>query len=225
MNDKIDNLKRLNRTSYEEVARSFDVTRQGPWQEIVPLTQHVKEGDSILDLGCGNGRLLNALPSVNFSYLGIDGNDYLLHQASKKFPDRKFTLARLEDMELDSKAYDTIFCVAAFHHLVGREDRLSFLMKCLRALKPEGILILSAWKLWQLRYIKNMFIFPMDKVSLNDFFIPWNAGGKTVYRYYHGFTKIELRYLLREVGFKNFTITKSLSGTRRGYNYIVQAVR
>lgn len=213
----------MNRESYEQVAESFDVTRQGPWQEIVPLTQHVKDGDSILDLGCGNGRLLNALPGVNFDYLGIDGNDYLLHQASKKFPARKFMLARLEDIELNPQSYTSIFCVAAFHHLVGRDDRLSFLKKCLGALKPRGILILSAWKLWQLRYVKNMFMFPMDKVQPNDFFIPWNAGGKTVYRYYHGFTKGELTRLLRMAGFKNFEVSTSPSDTRRGNNYIVKA--
>ena len=44
--------------NYEEIADQFSETRKKHlWPELIELTKNIKEGSSILDVGCGNGRL------------------------------------------------------------------------------------------------------------------------------------------------------------------------
>ena len=218
----------MNEKSYETVAEAFDASRQRPWRELGRYAHDIREGYRILDLGCGNGRLLKELPKVNFEYLGIDSNAFLLAKAREAFPERKFVQMQLEDLQLGVDQYDHIFCVATFHHLVTKEDRLRLLQKCHTALKSGGVLILAVWNLWQAKYLRYLFSQVTYKISWNDFFVPWKLPSGTVWRYYHGFTAHELVSLVREAGFTHCTLGQedALSPqqlTKR--NYIVRAVK
>ena len=143
--EKEKRLQQLNTSSYEQLAQDFDATRFTPWKEMEPIVVDIKDGDSIADIGCGNGRLLKALPSVNFKYVGIDSNNYLLEKARKFYPDHEFRLSDMESLELEENSYDYIFFIASFHHLVTKKARLVLLNKCKKALKGDGVLIISVW--------------------------------------------------------------------------------
>lgn len=216
---KKEKLKSVVTDSYLRVAKSFDNTRQTPWKELEELTSSVQEGDNILDLGCGNGRLLKALTSVNFNYLGIDSNQYLLQQAEHNFPEHIFVKSELPDLPDLAEEYDFVFMIASFHHLVDKEDRLFLLQRIKELLKPDGTLIMTNWNLWQSKYFKYILTNWSDKLVWNDFFIPWkNSSGEVeAWRYYHGFTSNELRSLLKKAGFK------ILEHKKEGHNYITKA--
>lgn len=223
--NRIERLQHSNQKAYEDIQQSFDKTRQSPPREMAEYAAEVHSGFHVLDLGCGNGRLLKALPSVNFEYEGIDGNAYLLQKAREAFPNRTFTHAKLEDVVLAPSAYDVIFCSATLHHMVTRKDRLHLLQKCHGALTEGGVLIVSVWNLWQPQYIQYILAKPHLKLSWNDFFIPWKADTTMVWRYYHGFTKGELSRLFAHAGFRNYSITTLRGDTSRRYNYVVRAVK
>ena len=218
----------MNEKSYESIAQAFDMSRQHPWRELGRYANDIREGDRILDLGCGNGRLLKALPNVNYEYVGIDANDFLISQSKAAFPNRLFRKERLEDVELGSESYDRIFCIATFHHLVTREDRLRLLQKCHTALKTGGVLILAAWNLWQWKYMRYLFSQVGYKISWNDFFVPWRLPSGTVWRYYHGFTARELSSLFREAGFTHIEMEQEEALSSQQWqkrNYIVRVVK
>jgi SAM-dependent methyltransferase len=217
--NRITILKELNAQAYERIAHEFDRTRQVAWQELTDLGSAVKDNDRVADLGCGNGRLLKALPKVNFDYVGIDANAHLINQARYEFPGQAFSVATLEHMELELASFDVIFCIAAFHHLIGTNDRLAFLQKCHDALKPGGQLCMTVWNLWQPKYVKYYFHDVSKKVDWNDLMIPWNAGKEPVWRYYHAFTKRGLRRLLEKVQFRNVEVTTI------GRNYVIRAMK
>lgn len=214
---KIESLRRYNQDVYEAIAPSFDRTRQRPWPELDDIMRQVGAGQRLLDLGCGNARLLKALPSVNFDYLGIDSNEYLLSAARQQWPRHTFERRPLETLQLARNTFDHIFCVAAFHHLASKEDRWRFLRQCRQALAPGGRLIITVWRLWQFRYLKYGLAQIRRKVSWRDLFIPWKADGQVVWRYYHAFTSLELRWLLHDAGFKEYQLS------RKGDNYLVVA--
>ncbi|MFH0873232.1 MAG: methyltransferase domain-containing protein [Candidatus Komeilibacteria bacterium] len=202
-------------SSYENIADVFDASRQNAWRE-AELIMLITEGDRVLDLGCGNGRLLKAVPPVNFDYLGIDSNAYLLDQARKDFPQRQFERANMLDYDFGSEQWDKIYCLAAFHHLATKEDRLLFLNKVYHALKPGGQLLMTNWYLWQRRYWPSFFHWSQHKIAWNDCFVTWAHASP---RYYHAFTGGELKRLLKQAGFKH------LEQKVQDRNYLTVAVK
>ena len=76
------NLLTLVKSSYEEIADQFNQTRKKHlWPELIELTKEIKTGDKILDIGCGNGRLLEAFGNKKVNYLGVDNSEKLINLA------------------------------------------------------------------------------------------------------------------------------------------------
>lgn len=192
------------RRSYEAIAADFDHSRQYSTPELQAAVDAIKPGHTILDLGCGNGRLLKAVDNVNFDYLGIDTNPALLRQAQLNFPQATFVHHDMVTFEYGVEQWDNIFAIASFHHLVTTSDRLEVLSRVYAGLKPGGSFIMTNWRLWQWRYAASFFYWWRHKMAWNDTFITWNHQHP---RYYHAFTTGELHRLLRAAGFTTCTTT------------------
>ena len=54
---KIQNILNQTHDIYNTIAPDFSITRGKWWHALDEFKNYAKEGDSILDLGCGNGRL------------------------------------------------------------------------------------------------------------------------------------------------------------------------
>ena len=81
-------------------------------------------------MGCGNGRLLNSLPS-GIQYLGVDASLGMIEEAKKLHPSSHFAVIAMENIEenLRGGQYDAIVFLASFHHLETREDRKKTLLQ------------------------------------------------------------------------------------------------
>jgi len=179
------------------------------------------DGVKVLDLGCGNGRVIKLLESSSkkFDYLGIDFSEELLTQGRKQWPGHTFQLADIRNVDLLADSFDLVLMIASFHHLETKKERILLLAKVYQALRPGGYLLLTNWNLWQRKYLKYLFKNIKQKKAWNDFFIPWkkySQDKKTWWRYYHGFTKRELDKLLIQAGFAFV----SASTTNVGHNLL-----
>ncbi|MCD6109280.1 class I SAM-dependent methyltransferase [bacterium] len=190
---------------YLEIADSFSKTRNHPWHEFSSFKKYIKEGDRILDLGCGNGRLYTFLKDIkNISYTGIDNNETLITYAQKNYPSTNFVVGNLLQIPFHDEA-DILFSIASLHHIPSSDLRNKSIQETNRVLKKNGYAIFTVWNLFQKRYrrhiIKSLFNFIVHfgEYDWNDTFIPW---GKTnIKRYYHAFTPNELRKLFKKNGF------------------------
>jgi len=73
---------------------------------------------SLLDLGCGDGRLSGAVPE-GIEYLGVDFSSGRIEKAKKNHPDRAFVCQdAYEFLEGDDGKYDFIACFEFLEHLV-----------------------------------------------------------------------------------------------------------
>ncbi|OGF22596.1 hypothetical protein A2Y83_01065 [Candidatus Falkowbacteria bacterium RBG_13_39_14] len=73
------------RDNYNLCAEEFSRTRSYNWKSVKELTgRYVERGMKILDVGCGNGRLLELLRSKGVDYTGIDSSEKLIGEARKK---------------------------------------------------------------------------------------------------------------------------------------------
>ena len=77
-------------TDYDIIASHFSHTRKYVWEDIKPFLDIIEPKSRVLDLGCGNGRILQELKTKQIDYLGIDQSKKLLKMAEKHYPSYTF---------------------------------------------------------------------------------------------------------------------------------------
>ncbi len=210
-NEKAKKLIDQNKEVYNTIAPYFSDTRAYLWEELKPLSVYTKPGDTVADLGCGNGRLYqmfqnlqgtDAAPEAPISYIGIDQSEELIKIAKEKNPNGTFYVGQLSELPLADASCDVAYCIAAFHHLPNRELRLRALNEMKRILKKGGHIIMTNWNLHSKSVAKNIEKGKWRVQDGNDFIIPWfSPQGKILgERYYYGFTPEELAELFKEAG-------------------------
>ncbi|MFZ2975521.1 MAG: hypothetical protein WA055_02765, partial [Candidatus Moraniibacteriota bacterium] len=91
----------------------------------------------------------------------------------------------------------------------GAKHHKEIISELYRLLKPGGYLVVTVWDLWQPKYRKNIFKNWKDKLlgrsalEFNDCFISFTDNqGQKFNRFHHAFTKLGLKKLLSQGGFK-----------------------
>lgn len=212
------NLLSLVSRNYDEVAEEFDKSRskysEPLWSELAKLAGQVKNSGRVLDVGCGNGRLLEIIGKKKIIYLGVDNSQNIINIAKAKYPNYKFVLGNiLELSQLPDINFNYVFCVAVLHHLPGKDLRLKALKQLKNKISDEGKIIITAWNMWsQAKFRKliiKFFLLKLLKKNNMDFGdIIFEGFSKFSKRYYHAFTKLELRRLGRKAGLKTERIYK-----------------
>ena len=72
-------------SGYDQMAQKFSETRKFFWRDLEFVADYIKNGDKILDFGCGNGRILEILENKNISYIGADISGKLIKLAKDKY--------------------------------------------------------------------------------------------------------------------------------------------
>jgi SAM-dependent methyltransferase len=104
------------------------------------IREHVKprEGDRILDIGCGPGDVVGfLLPGVR--YVGFDESAAYIRAARRRFGDRaEFHCQRVAEKTLESQGeFDIVLAFGILHHLDDAEA-LDLFRLASRGLKPGG---------------------------------------------------------------------------------------
>lgn len=104
----------------------------------------LREGDGVLDFGCGSGRLAHALGKRRpIAYLGIDIVQDLLDYAATKAPAHyRFRLNRALTLPVIDEAADWCCAFSVFTHLLHAESYL-YLQELARIAKPGGRILFS----------------------------------------------------------------------------------
>lgn len=121
----------------EKYAEDFQFVHK--YGEDVLSLLNIKKGDSVVDLGCGNGRLSVKLKEMGADVVGIDGSEEMLAIAEDNYNDINFLLADAVNFQLDKKA-DAIFSNAVFHW-IDENNQQKLLNNISRNLKKGGQLV------------------------------------------------------------------------------------
>lgn len=207
-------LLELNHQFYQSFADPFSATRQRLQPGVVQAVESIPEDISLLDLGCGNGRLAAHLREKGHTgpYVGIDASPGLIQIASQqKLPETFFFQADLVDQQwvdkLPRPIFEGIFCFATLHHIPGSTLREQFLHQVRKLLDPDGFFIHSNWQFLLSPKLRRR-IQPWEKIGLTenqvdpqDYLLDWRRGGAGL-RYVHFFSSDELSSLAGQTGFK-----------------------
>jgi 2-polyprenyl-3-methyl-5-hydroxy-6-metoxy-1,4-benzoquinol methylase len=114
----------------------------------------------ILDLGCGNGYLVNVLIEDGFNAYGTDASEKGIAIAKQRNPERFFVQDLSSDAlpaQLRDIPFDTIVSTEVIEHLYNPEAFIEF---CRMQLKQGGELIITTP---YHGYLKNLFLSIFDK--------------------------------------------------------------
>jgi ubiquinone/menaquinone biosynthesis C-methylase UbiE len=199
-------LLKKTKEDYNLIADEFSRVRTRIWEEMrFLIDDYVMAGEKILDLGCGNGRLYQTLKEKKVDYVGVDPSEKLIEIAKRRFPEAKFQTADTLRLPYPNNFFDRIYSIAVLHHIPSEGFRLQFLREAKRILKPEGLLILTVWNLWQKTKIRKLIfkftllkIFGKTKLDFKDILMNWQGMEDC---YFHCFIKRELRKLVEKTTF------------------------
>jgi alkylated DNA repair protein alkB family protein 8/tRNA (uracil-5-)-methyltransferase TRM9 len=210
---------------YNLIAEDYSASRPSVWKELSIFNSLIKDGDKVLDLGCGNGRLVELFNGKAVDYLGVDNSENLLSIAKKRYPKSNFLLADALNLPFPDNSFDAVFSIAVLHHIPGRELRIKFFDEAKRVLKPGGVLVLTVWNLFRSKTLPLLFrhsflkTIGLSKLEYGDVLVPW--ADKTN-RYYHYFTKREMTELVKKTNFEIIEIGSLKSiGNGRDNLYLV----
>jgi SAM-dependent methyltransferase len=185
-------LLQLNQSFYDTLADSFAETRVTMHPGFTLLLDYLPaELDSLLDVGCGNGRFGHFLAQHRplQHVTGVDFSVELLQKAAELHPGRYLQRDLSKPGALEGVGqFAAVSMMAALHHIPGRENRVRLLREMAACLAPNGKMIISTWNFMdsarqrrKMRDWSEVGLSPVD-VEPDDYLLTWNRGG-FAYRY------------------------------------------
>ena len=123
-------------------------------REILKTLETFDKGQRLLEMGCGNGRLLSAIVRLGFDAVGIDVSSEAIARCREK--GLKAECVDVSEGIPYEEQFDICVSIEVIEHIF---DPYHFLSQINKSLKTGGIAILSTpnfgYYLWQWRYLRG----------------------------------------------------------------------
>ncbi len=206
-------LNALNRAFYQTAAADFDRTRQSAWPGWARLLAHLppRKPLTVLDAGCGNGRLARFLVAQGLAldYTGVDVSPSLLaaaRSALSDLPDATLTLLEADFLlrpdRLPAGPFDLVALFGVLHHVPGADHRRALMAALANRVAPGGVLAVTAWRFDEDARFAERTTDPPPGLALEagDCLLDWRAGEAPAVRYCHLTDDAELDALTAATG-------------------------
>jgi ubiquinone/menaquinone biosynthesis C-methylase UbiE len=148
-------------SAYNKKAEQYENTFDGKFTQRFKtlLVENVElaEGMRVLDVACGNGRLLHMLAGkCAIRGYGADISNKMIEQAERLNAEMQFVVGRCEELPFADNLFDVMTVCAAYHHF---PDVRGFAKEAYRLMKPDGKLyIADVYYSWVIRTLANPFV-------------------------------------------------------------------
>jgi ubiquinone/menaquinone biosynthesis C-methylase UbiE len=102
----------------------------------VAFSRALVPGGKLLDVGCGTGRFLEAMPTAGYELTGIDISAGMLEEARERGLD--VVEGSSGDMPFEDDTFDLVVTFAVLHHLIDPELVRATLREIVRVTRPGG---------------------------------------------------------------------------------------
>lgn len=225
--DVEEKLLAINREFYQTFADAFADSRSQPRPGTSELLSDVGPEQPVIDLGCGNGALADALYKrghVGF-YLGLDYSHGLLQRAQQdcRHQNAEFHLADLAQPNwadsVGNRRFPWAFSLALLHHIPGAQRRQEWAGQLQQILTQDAQVGVSVWNFpveerWRQRVLPWTTVgLRPDQVEPGDALLDWRRDGHGL-RYVHHLNVDELQRLAQTAGCR--VVQQFESGGRSG---------
>ena len=90
-----------------------------------------KQGEKVLDLGCGTGDLANTFYEYGVEIIGVDKSENMVEQAIRKYPHIKFLVQDAAELDFHD-GFDAVFSNATLHWVQPPIQALHGIYQCLK---------------------------------------------------------------------------------------------
>jgi ubiquinone/menaquinone biosynthesis C-methylase UbiE len=119
-------------------------------KQILESTVCIRSDDTILEIGCGVGRVGQALAPVCRQWIGCDVSSNMLEHTRKRlqsFPNVKLVEISGFDLKpIPDASVDLVYCTIVFMHL-DEWDRYNYVLEARRVLRPGGRIFIDNFSL------------------------------------------------------------------------------
>lgn len=213
---------------YDAVATQWSHTRKYLWPDILPYLNRLANGDTVLDIGCGNGRLLTGIDK-KIKYVGVDNSRQLLDKAKSLHSGKKFIYGDVSREKVWKKLpqADAIFCVAVLHHLPWRRNHQMVMDRMYEKLNENGFLYITVQNFFGDKFGHHHLRFKSmmaKKINWRWLYMPF--GEKKQMRFMTALGKRYMVGLAKKSGFEveevYYSTKKEIKvGVKRGYNLVL----
>jgi len=158
---------------YDSIAQNYDDSPDGKFtarfkEKILEFCK-VSNGEIVLDVGCGNGSLINAINKKgDIQAYGIDISPNMISECRKRYSDITFNTSTGEKLDFSKNNFDVITICCVLHHLNNPQK---FFEEAQRVLKPGGVLIVGdPWFPFGVRHLVDWVVSPLVKAGDNKIF-------------------------------------------------------
>ena len=158
---------------YDNIAATYDTSFDGQFtakfkQEMLTLC-NVSDGDRVLDVGCGNGKLIFEISRrAKIKAYGVDISPKMIEVCKQRYGNIDFDISSGEDLPFDEGNFDMLTICCVLHHL---NNPIKFFSEAHRVLKEDGILIVGEPRFpFVIRKITDWIISPLLKAGDNKLF-------------------------------------------------------
>ena len=152
--DDIEHFNRWSRTYEDSFLQRFFFDRVH--QAVLKLVANRTEPRSLLDVGCGTGRLLRAARArwPGAELIGVDPANGMVEVARRLTPGTTFYVGMAEALPLPDASVDVALSTISFHHW---KDQAAGMREVARVLRPEGYFFLTDVSVpaWLPRFIQQ----------------------------------------------------------------------
>ncbi|HJV33353.1 MAG TPA: methyltransferase domain-containing protein [Patescibacteria group bacterium] len=202
--------------------------------ELKRFVDYVRERESVLDVGCGDGRVFETFKAKDVSYAGVDLSEDAVAKARARWAKEvaegraAFEAGDLLDLPVEDDRFDVVVAAGILHHVPSAAYRARAAAELARVVRPGGYALIAVWNLWQPRHwgvLLHQMFGRRNGWDFGDLKITWK---KPLFpRYYHAFRMKELRRLCEDAGFdvveQNYVRDGEILGWLRGENLVTIA--
>ena len=196
--------KKLKNISQRQFLSLRKVFKRYDWDRYTVTERLIEPGKRILDVGCGNGRILIKFKDRYQELCGVDISPSRIEEAKEKIKDLypsdiskfKFIEGNADDpLPFQDNYFDTIVCIAVIEHIY---DVFFLVREMYRVLKPDSYMIAEVPNIAYFKHRMSLLFgkLPVTSSPYNWQDIGWDGG------HIHYFTMKKFCWLFEQQGFR-----------------------